>query len=115
MTIHDFDIARFLLGEEPISVNATAAVLVDKSVGDASDFDSACVLLQTKSGSQAIISNSRRAVYGYDQRIEVHGSKGMASAENLRPISIELAKQPGLYPSPDPRLLYDPLCTGLCE
>jgi len=95
MTIHDFDMARFLLGEEPISVNATAAVLVDKSVGDASDFDSACVLLQTKSGSQAIISNSRRAVYGYDQRIEVHGSKGMASAENLRPISIELANSLG--------------------
>jgi len=95
MTIHDFDMARFLLGEEPISVNATAAVLVDKSVGDAGDYDSACVLLQTKSGRQAIISNSRRAVYGYDQRIEVHGSKGMASAENLRPISIELANSLG--------------------
>jgi myo-inositol 2-dehydrogenase/D-chiro-inositol 1-dehydrogenase len=91
MTIHDFDMARFLLGEEPISVNATAAVLVDKSVGDAGDYDSASVLLQTKSGRQAMISNSRRAVYGYDQRIEVHGSKGMVSAENLRPVSIELA------------------------
>ena len=95
MTIHDFDMARFLLGEEPISVNATAAALVDKSVGDAGDYDSASVLLQTKSGRQALISNSRRAVYGYDQRIEVHGSKGMASAENLRPISIELANSFG--------------------
>jgi myo-inositol 2-dehydrogenase / D-chiro-inositol 1-dehydrogenase len=95
MTIHDFDMARFLLGEEPISVNATAAVLVDKSVGEAGDYDSASVLLQTKSGRQAMISNSRRAVYGYDQRIEVHGSKGMVSAENLRPVSIELANSQG--------------------
>jgi myo-inositol 2-dehydrogenase/D-chiro-inositol 1-dehydrogenase len=95
MTIHDFDMARFLLGEEPISVYATGAVLVDKSVGDAGDYDSASVLLQTKSGKQAMISNSRRAVYGYDQRIEVHGSKGMVSAENLRPISIELANSAG--------------------
>jgi myo-inositol 2-dehydrogenase / D-chiro-inositol 1-dehydrogenase len=95
MTIHDFDMARFLLGEEPISVNATAAVLVDKSVGEAGDYDSASVLLQTKSGRQAMISNSRRAVYGYDQRIEVHGSKGMVSAENLRPVSIELANSLG--------------------
>jgi myo-inositol 2-dehydrogenase / D-chiro-inositol 1-dehydrogenase len=95
MTIHDFDMARFLLGEEPMSVNATAAVLVDKSVGEAGDYDSASVLLQTKSGRQAMISNSRRAVYGYDQRIEVHGSKGMVSAENLRPVSIELANSLG--------------------
>ena len=95
MTIHDFDMARFLLREEPISVSATAAVLVDKSVGDVGDYDSVSVLLQTKSGRQAMISNSRRAVYGYDQRIEVHGSKGMVSAENLRPVSIELANTLG--------------------
>ena len=95
MTIHDFDMARFLLREEPISVSATAAALVDKSVGDVGDYDSVCVLLQTKSGRQAMISNSRRAVYGYDQRIEVHGSKGMVSAENLRPVSIELANTLG--------------------
>lgn len=95
MTIHDFDMARFLLREEPISVSATAAVLIDKSVGDAGDYDSVSVLLQTKSGKQAMISNSRRAVYGYDQRIEVHGSKGMVSAENLRPVLIELANSLG--------------------
>jgi len=95
MTIHDFDMARFLLREEPISVSATAAALVDKSFGDVGDYDSVCVLLQTKSGRQAMISNSRRAVYGYDQRIEVHGSKGMVSAENLRPVSIELANTLG--------------------
>ncbi len=95
MTIHDFDMARFLLGEEPISVTAAAAVLVDKAIGEAGDYDSVSVILQTKSGKQAIISNSRRATYGYDQRIEVHGSKGMVAAENQRPVSIEVANGDG--------------------
>jgi myo-inositol 2-dehydrogenase / D-chiro-inositol 1-dehydrogenase len=95
MTIHDFDMARFLLGEEPVSVSATAAVLVDPAIGAAGDYDSVSVILQTASGRQAIISNSRRAIYGYDQRIEVHGSKGMVSAENQRPVSIEVANADG--------------------
>ncbi|MBY5363126.1 inositol 2-dehydrogenase [Rhizobium leguminosarum] len=95
MTIHDFDMARFLLGEEPVSVFATAAVLVDKAIGEAGDYDSVSVILQTKSGKQAIISNSRRATYGYDQRIEAHGSKGLVSAENQRPVSIEVANGEG--------------------
>ncbi|MBX3598225.1 MAG: inositol 2-dehydrogenase [Rhizobiaceae bacterium] len=95
MTIHDFDMARFLLGEEPVRVSANAAVLVDKAIGQAGDFDSVSVILQTASGKQAIISNSRRATYGYDQRIEVHGSKGMVAAENQRPVSIELANATG--------------------
>ncbi|MBY5736644.1 inositol 2-dehydrogenase [Rhizobium leguminosarum] len=95
MTIHDFDMARFLLGEEPVSVLATAAVLVDKAIGEAGDYDSVSVILQTKSGKQAVISNSRRATYGYDQRIEVHGSKGLVSAENQRPVSIEVANGDG--------------------
>ncbi|MCA2409114.1 inositol 2-dehydrogenase [Rhizobium leguminosarum bv. viciae 248] len=95
MTIHDFDMARFLLGEEPVSVFATAAVLVDKAIGEAGDYDSVSVILQTKSGKQAVISNSRRATYGYDQRIEVHGSKGLVSAENQRPVSIEVANGEG--------------------
>lgn len=95
MTIHDFDMARFLLGEEPVSVSAHAAVLVDKAIGDAGDYDSVSVILQTKSGKQAMISNSRRATYGYDQRIEVHGSKGMVAAENQRPVSIEVANADG--------------------
>ncbi|MCD2184214.1 inositol 2-dehydrogenase [Rhizobium sp. GN54] len=95
MTIHDFDMARFLLGEEPVAVTATAAVLVDKAIGAAGDYDSVSVILQTASGRQAIISNSRRATYGYDQRIEVHGSKGMVAAENQRPVSIEVATGDG--------------------
>ena len=95
MTIHDFDMARFLLGEEPVAVSAHASVLVDKKIGAAGDFDSVSVILETRSGKQCLISNSRRATYGYDQRIEVHGSKGMISAENQRPVSIELANDKG--------------------
>lgn len=95
MTIHDFDMARFLLGEEPVSVSAHASVLVDEKVGEAGDYDSVSVILETASGRQATISNSRRATYGYDQRIEVHGSKGMVAVENQRPVSIELANAQG--------------------
>ena len=95
MTIHDFDMARFLLGEEPIYVTAHASVLVDKAIGEAGDWDSASVILETASGKQAIISNSRRATYGYDQRIEIHGSKGVVSAENQRAVSIEIANGDG--------------------
>ncbi|BCH23199.1 inositol 2-dehydrogenase [Mesorhizobium sp. L-8-10] len=95
MTIHDFDMARFLLGEEPVAVTAQASVLVDKKIGELGDYDSVSVLLQTASGKQCVISNSRRATYGYDQRIEVHGSKGMVAAENQRPVSIEVANAGG--------------------
>ena len=95
MTIHDFDMARFLLGEEPVSVSAHAAVLVDPEIGAVGDYDSVTVILETASGRQAVISNSRRATYGYDQRIEVHGSKGMAAAENQRAFAIEVATGDG--------------------
>ena len=95
MTIHDFDMARFLLGEEPVSVYASASVLVDPVIGELGDYDSASVVLTTASGRIAQISNTRRATYGYDQRIEVHGSKGMVAAENQRPVSIELANDKG--------------------
>ncbi|EKF60831.1 myo-inositol 2-dehydrogenase [Agrobacterium albertimagni AOL15] len=95
MTIHDFDMARFLLGEEIETVQASASVLVDPKIGELGDYDSASLILTTKSGRQAIISNSRRASYGYDQRIEVHGSLGSVSAENQRPVSIEVANKDG--------------------
>jgi myo-inositol 2-dehydrogenase/D-chiro-inositol 1-dehydrogenase len=95
MTIHDFDMARFLLGEEPTHVSATASVLVDPAIGKAGDFDSVSVILMTKSGRHCSISNSRRATYGYDQRIEVHGSRGSVAAENQRPVSIEIATAAG--------------------
>jgi myo-inositol 2-dehydrogenase / D-chiro-inositol 1-dehydrogenase len=95
MTIHDFDMARFLLGEDVTSVSAHAAVLIDPAIGEAGDYDSATVILETASGKQAVISNSRRATYGYDQRIEVHGSEGVVSAENQRAVSIEIANGSG--------------------
>jgi len=95
MTIHDFDMARFLLGEEIDTVSAQASVLVDKAIGAAGDYDSVSVMLATASGKHATISNSRRATYGYDQRIEVHGSRGAVAAENQRPVSIEIASASG--------------------
>lgn len=95
MTIHDFDMARFLLGEEVATVQAAGSVLVDPAIGKLGDYDSASVILTTASGKQCVISNSRRASYGYDQRIEVHGSLGSAAAENQRPVSIEVATAAG--------------------
>mgnify|MGYP005844083401 CR=1 FL=1 len=82
MMIHDLDMARWLLGEEPIEVFATASCLIDPEIGVMGDVDTALVSLKTASGKLCQISNSRRAVYGYDQRIEVLGSKGMVQAEN---------------------------------
>ena len=100
MTIHDFDMARWLLGEEPASVAAFASVLTDSGIGTAGDFDSVNVLLETASGRQAVITNSRRATYGYDQRIEVLGSGGMVAAENQREVSIEVATGAGFTRPP---------------
>lgn len=95
MTIHDFDMARFLLGEEVATVSAQASVLVDPEVGTLGDYDSVSVMLATASGKHCTISNSRRATYGYDQRIEVHGSLGSVAAENQRAVSIEVASALG--------------------
>ena len=82
MMIHDLDMARFLLGEEPVEIFATGSCLVDPAIGAAGDIDTAMVTLRTASGKLCQINNSRRATYGYDQRIEVHGSKGMLQAAN---------------------------------
>jgi myo-inositol 2-dehydrogenase/D-chiro-inositol 1-dehydrogenase len=95
MMIHDFDMARFLLGEEPIAVSAMGSALVDKAIGEAGDVDTAVVIMETKSGKVAQISNSRRAVYGYDQRAEAHGAKGMLSAGNVRETTVEFAGAQG--------------------
>ncbi len=91
MTIHDFDMARWLLGEEPVEVFAYGSCLVDPQVAAKGDIDSAMVLMRTASGRLCHINNSRRASYGYDQRIEVHGSKGRLMAGNRVPTTIELA------------------------
>jgi myo-inositol 2-dehydrogenase/D-chiro-inositol 1-dehydrogenase len=91
MMIHDFDMARFVLGEEPVAVSAMGSALVDKAIGEAGDIDTAVVIMETKSGKVAQISNSRRATYGYDQRVEAHGDKGMLHADNVRETSVEWA------------------------
>ena len=91
MMIHDFDMARFLLGEEPVSVSAMGSSLVDPEIGKAGDVDTAVVIMETASGKVATITNSRRAVYGYDQRIEAHGSKGMLQAGNVKETTVEFA------------------------
>ncbi|MEO9826819.1 MAG: inositol 2-dehydrogenase [Paracoccaceae bacterium] len=100
MTIHDFDVARWMLGEEVETVVAQASVLTDPAIGEAGDFDSVNIILRTASGKQAIITNSRRATYGYDQRIEVHGSKGKAEAGNTHEARIEVATGDGFTRPP---------------
>src|SRR5262245_168047 len=96
MMIHDFDMARWLLGEEPVEVSATASCLVDPSIGAAGDVDTAAVTLRTASGRIAAITNSRRAAYGYDQRLEVHGEKGCVSAGNRTGHAASLADASGV-------------------
>lgn len=82
MTIHDFDMVRFLAGCNASEVYTEAAVLVDPAIGEAGDVDTAIVTLKMENGAIAVIDNSRKAVYGYDQRAEVFGSKGMVSVSN---------------------------------
>ncbi len=86
MTIHDFDMARFMLGEEPVEVMAQGSGLVDPALmRRLGDYDTVSVLLRTASGKQCLINNSRQAVYGYDQRVEALGSLGLALSDNRRP------------------------------
>ena len=88
MTIHDFDTACWMLGEEPVEVMAIGNRLVDPKLDEIPDFDSVMVLLRTASGKQCHINGCRQAVYGFDQRVEVFGSKGMLLNENHRPSSL---------------------------
>jgi myo-inositol 2-dehydrogenase / D-chiro-inositol 1-dehydrogenase len=89
MTIHDFDMARFLFGEVE-EIYTAGAVLVDKAIGEAGDIDTLMITLKFANGAIGTIDNSRQAVYGYDQRIEVFGSKGSASNANLYPDAVTL-------------------------
>ena len=82
MAIHDFDIARFLFREEPVEVTAMGAVLVDPRIGEIGDIDAAMAVLRMESGALCHINCSRRCAYGYDQRIELFGEKGMLVSEN---------------------------------
>lgn len=83
MMIHDFDMANFLMGAIPVTVSATGSSIVDPAIGAAGDFDTAVVTLSYADGRIAVIKNSRRAVYGYDQRVELLGSEGLLQAQNI--------------------------------
>jgi len=96
MTIHDFDMARYISGKEVKEVYAKAAVKVDPEIGEAGDVDTAVITLTFEDNSMAVIDNCRKAAYGYDQRLEVFGSKGMAQAENNFPNTHKLFTEEGV-------------------
>ncbi len=103
MTIHDFDMARFLMGCEATEVYTAAGVLVDPQIGQAGDLDTALITLKFENGAMGVIDNSRQAVYGYDQRVEVLGSKGSVATANNYPNSAvvstagQVRRDPPLY------------------
>lgn len=95
-TIHDLDMVRWLLGEEPVEVFAMGSCLIDPAIGETGDIDTAVTLLKTAGGALCEIKNSRRATYGYDQRIEVLGAGGMLRAGNPSPTTLEQADETGI-------------------
>ena len=100
LTIHDFDVARWLLGEEAETVIAAATVQTDPEIGRLGDYDSANVILLTASGKHCTITNTRRATYGYDQRAEVLGSAGSAAVRNHHEANVEIASGEGFTRPP---------------
>jgi myo-inositol 2-dehydrogenase/D-chiro-inositol 1-dehydrogenase len=99
-TIHDLDLAYAILGEPPAEIFATASCLVDPMIAELGDVDTARVVLRTKSNKLCVISNTRRSGYGYDQRVEAYGSKGMAATGNERLDSVEVWSEAGALASP---------------
>ncbi|MBU1877652.1 MAG: inositol 2-dehydrogenase, partial [Chloroflexi bacterium] len=97
MTIHDFDMARFLMGDEVDEVYAACGVLIDPAIGEAGDVDTAVVTLQFANGGLGAIDNSRRAAYGYDQRVEVFGSQGMVTVSNNAPNAAVISDAGGIH------------------
>ncbi len=96
MTIHDFDMVRFLSGSEAVEVFAIGDALVDPEIGRAGDVDTCVVTLRLKNGALATIDNSRKAVYGYDQRVEVFGAAGMVAVSNRTPENHVLLNEEGV-------------------
>jgi len=93
MTIHDFDMARYLTGSEVTEVYASGSVLIDPEIGKAGDWDSAVVVLKFANKATCVIDNSRQAAYGYDQRVEAFGSRGSAIAYNNKPTNVEVSTE----------------------
>lgn len=94
-TIHDLDMARWLLGEEPVEVYAAGSCLVDAEIGKLGDVDTARTVLKTASGKLCVISNSRRSGFGYDQRIEAYASAGMVRADNVTESTVQVWSEHG--------------------
>lgn len=82
MTIHDFDMARFIMGSKVVEVFATGDCLIDPAIGEVGDIDTAMVLLRFENGAKAVIEGSRKTAYGYDQRLEIFGTQGMLQIQN---------------------------------
>ncbi len=99
MTIHDFDMARYLVGSEVSEVYATGGVMVDPEIGKAGDIDTAVITLRFDNGVIGTIDNSRKAVYGYDQRVEVFGSEGMVAVSNNTPDTAVHSNAEGVHSS----------------
>lgn len=97
MAIHDFDMARYIMGSEVEEVYAVGNVLVDQAIGDAGDIDTALTTLRFANGALGMIDNSRKAVYGYDQRVEVFGSRGEAHAFNKTPDNVVHSDTAGVH------------------
>lgn len=97
MTIHDFDMARYVAASEVTQVHAVGRVCVDKKIGEAGDIDTAIITLEFANGALATIDNCREAVYGYDQRLEVFGSAGVVSADNNTPHRTVLGNKDGMH------------------
>lgn len=99
MTIHDFDMARYLIDSEISEVYAAGGVMVDPEIGKAGDIDTAVITLRYANGAIGTIDNSRKAMYGYDQRVEVFGSKGMVAVSNKKPDTAEWSTADGVRSS----------------
>jgi myo-inositol 2-dehydrogenase/D-chiro-inositol 1-dehydrogenase len=97
MTIHDFDMARYLLGSEAKEIYAAGSVLIDAEIGKVGDIDTAVTTLRFANGALGVIDNSRKAVYGYDQRVEVFGSAGMAVVANKTPDNVVQSDAGGVH------------------
>ncbi len=96
MTVHDFDMVRFIMGRNPISVYAQGSSVVDPEIGKAGDIDTATVIFEFEDGATATVLNSRRSGYGYDQRIELHGESGLLKANNMLENLVEVWGENGL-------------------
>jgi myo-inositol 2-dehydrogenase/D-chiro-inositol 1-dehydrogenase len=97
MMIHDFDMARFLIGDEVEEMYTAAGVMADPEIGEAGDLDTAVVVLRFRKGTIGTIDNSRKAVFGYDQRVEILGSKGKIATENRYPNEVQVSTGESIY------------------